>query len=157
MRKSILNLLVIISLILVSKACEKTETPSEVKITSADIDAIKAVVMSGDWIIVHYFDTDKEETDDYQGYTFKFNADGTLATTNGNSSLSGAWSISSSDSSGNHGGSDDVDFNILFSSPEIFVELSDDWDIKNYSNSKIELIDVSGGNGGTDLLTFAKK
>jgi hypothetical protein len=52
--------------------------------------------------------------------------------------------------------SDDLDFNISFASPPDFEELSDDWDFISQSSSKIELIDVSGGNGGTDYLTFEK-
>jgi len=157
MRKGILNLLAIVLLILVSKSCDKTETPVEDKVTAADINAIKAAVMSGDWMITYYFDSEMEETSDYVNYTFSFNADGTLGATDGNSSLSGAWSVSSSDNSNDDDSSNDVDFNILFSSPDIFVELSDDWDIKKYSNNKIELVDVSGGDGSTDLLTFEKK
>ena len=52
--------------------------------------------------------------------------------------------------------SGDIDFNIFFSSPADFAELSEDWDIISHSASKIELKHVSGGNGGTDLLTFEK-
>lgn len=52
--------------------------------------------------------------------------------------------------------SGDIDFNIFFSSPADFAELSEDWDIISHSTSKIELKHVSGGNGGTDLLTFEK-
>jgi hypothetical protein len=37
-----------------------------------------------------------------------------------------------------------------------FDELDDDWEILTQSSSKIELRDVSGGNGTTDLLTFEK-
>lgn len=52
--------------------------------------------------------------------------------------------------------SDDIDFNIFFGSPADFAELSEDWDIISHSATKIELIHISGGNGGTDLLTFEK-
>ena len=52
--------------------------------------------------------------------------------------------------------SGDIDFNIFFASPADFSELSEDWDIITNSSSKIELMHVSGGNGGTDLLTFEK-
>ena len=62
------------------------------------------------------------------------------------------------DFSGGSGGitSGDIDFNIFFSAPADFAELSEDWDIISHTASKIELIHVSGGNGGTDLLTFEK-
>ena len=48
-----------------------------------------------------------------------------------------------------------VKFNISFSSPPDFEELSDDWDILSFSNNTIELIDESG-DGSTDMLTFEK-
>ncbi len=62
--------------------------------------------------------------------------------------------FSGSSSSGNTSG--DIDFNIFFASPADFAELSEDWDIISHTASKIELKHVSGGNGGTDLLTFEK-
>jgi hypothetical protein len=36
-------------------------------------------------------------------------------------------------------------------------DLSDDWDIISYTDTEIKLIDVSGGNGGTDYLTLTKQ
>ncbi|MFH6602868.1 hypothetical protein ACEZ3G_05225 [Maribacter algicola] len=53
-------------------------------------------------------------------------------------------------------GQNEVDFNIFFESPVNFNRLSQDWEIISYTSSKIELVHVSGGNGGTDLLTFEK-
>lgn len=50
----------------------------------------------------------------------------------------------------------EIDFNIFFASPEDFNELSEDWNIVSYSNTKIELIHISGGDGETDLLTLEK-
>jgi len=37
-----------------------------------------------------------------------------------------------------------------------FNELNDDWEILEESATKIRMQDVSGGSGGTDLLTFEK-
>jgi hypothetical protein len=37
-----------------------------------------------------------------------------------------------------------------------FDEFNDDWDVVTYNNTRVELFDVSGGNGGTDYLTFQK-
>ncbi len=93
---------------------------------------------------------------EYAGFVFNFNLDGSLIATDGNTALSGAWSITVSDNGTDDLGDDDVDFNILFASPVKFEKLTDDWEIKTYSANKIELIDVSGGNGGTDFLTFEK-
>jgi len=115
---------------------------------------------SGNWKITYYFDTDTDETAHFTNYIFTFGAGNTITATNGTNTYSGTWSVAndhnnSNDDSGNHS-SNDIDFNILFSSPANFAELSDDWDIVSYSANKIELIDVSGGNGGTDHLIFEK-
>ena len=131
-------------------SCSKdNETKVEEKITAADMSKIKAVVESGDWRITNYSDADNDETTNYVGYTFTFNSDGILGATNGNIAVSGAWSMTSSDV-------DELDFNIFFTSPAIFEELADDWEIEKYSSVKIELKDVSGGDGTIDYLTFEK-
>lgn len=131
-------------------SCSKDdETKVEEDITAADMSEIKAAVESGDWRITNYLDDDIDETTNYVGYTFTFNSDGILGATNGNISVSGAWSMTSSDV-------DELDFNIFFTTPDIFEVLADDWEIKKYSSSKIELIDVRSEDNSTDYLTFEK-
>ena len=131
-------------------SCSKDdETKVEEKITAADMSEIKATVESGDWRITNYSDADNDDTTNYVGYSFTFNSDGTLGATDGNTAVSGAWSMTTSDV-------DELDFNIFFTSPAIFVELADDWEIVKYSSAKIELKDVSGGDGTIDYLTFEK-
>ena len=155
---------------------------------------------------------DNDLEDNLNGYTFDFSADGTMNVSWNNNEYSGTWEASGSgnniqvvititdisdleatwtlheielengeskvdlriggddrlrfknvctignfsggNSSGNTSG--DIDFNIFFASPADFAELSEDWDIISHSATKIELKHVSGGNGGTDLLTFEK-
>lgn len=77
-----------------------------------------------------------------------------LTASNGTTMYSGSWSVT--DSNSNDDTLSDLDFTILFTDPANFAALSDDWDIQSRTASKIELIDVSGGNGGTDYLTFEK-
>jgi hypothetical protein len=50
----------------------------------------------------------------------------------------------------------DIDVNIGFASPAEFADLTDDWDVAERTGTRIKLVDVSGGNGGTDYLTFEK-
>jgi len=115
---------------------------------------IEAALYSGDWIITYYYDSETDESSNYLGFDFTFNANGTLGATDGNTSVSGAWSIT--DSNSDDDSIEDIDFNIFFSSPDIFEELSDDWDLKSFTSTKIELIDVSSGNSTTDYLTFER-
>ena len=112
---------------------------------------------SGNWRITKLIDSGEDETNDYINYVFNFGTNNVLTATNTNT-YNGIWSVTN-DSNDDDNPSNDLDFNIIFTTPapiNFIDDLSDDWDILTYSNSKIELIDVSGGNGGTDYLTFEK-
>ena len=130
---------------------------------AAEIQQVTNIATSGSWRITSYIDSGQDETHHYNGFSFTFNTDGTLTATDGTNTYTGVWSItddSNSNSSDDDSGSDDddIDFNIMFNAPAPadFIELTDDWDITSRSTSKIELIDISGGNGGTDTLVFEK-
>ncbi len=96
----------------------------------------------------------KIKTNQFTGFNITFGNSNVLTATNGSLNYSGTWSVT--DSNSNDDTLSDLDFNILFNAPATFADLSDDWDIQSRTNTKIELIDVSGGNGGTDYLTFEK-
>lgn len=136
--------------------CSKDDNDTDGEITAADAEAVESTAQSGAWRVSSYVDSGKDETTDYTGYGFTFGPNGVLQVTDGNTSLSGAWSITTSDSVDDDSSDDDIDFNIIFNGSELFEELSDDWDIVKYSSTKIELFDVSGGDGTTDYLTFEK-
>ncbi|PHS68100.1 MAG: hypothetical protein COB12_01995 [Flavobacterium sp.] len=114
---------------------------------------IENTAQTGTWRITYFYDSDHEETNSFSGYNFTFNSDGSLIAVNGNTTITGSWSITDSSSSSSD---DDHHFNIFFASPNDFEELSDDWEIISTSDTKIKLTDVSGGNGGIDFLTFEK-
>jgi hypothetical protein len=112
-------------------------------------------LQSGEWRITSFIDSGKDETSHFNGYTFRFDQNGSLISTNGNLTYTGSWSIT--DSNSNDDSPDtDIDFNILFTGDNHFEDLSEDWHIVSQSETKIVLIHVSGGNGGTDNLTFEK-
>lgn len=148
------SLIVMISFSLMSFTCSNDD--DEINNNSQQIAQIENIAQSGTWQITNFVDSGQNETSDFTGYTFSFNTDGTLVATNGANTLNGTWSIT--DDSSDDDSSDDIDFNIFFPVPESnnFEELNDDWDIVSISSNKIELIDISGGNGGTDVLTFEK-
>jgi len=126
---------------------------------SEEILLVKNAAESGTWYISSYIDSGQDETNDYNGYTFTFNTDGTVVATNGSNTLNGTWSVTdSSNSNDDSNSADDIDFNLMFSVPtsSVFDDLNDDWDIVTYNNNTISLIDISGGNGGTDTLVFSK-
>lgn len=141
-------LVVFIALGVTISSCSKDDSNPSSK------DTVTNTVTDGSWRITYFFDTDKEETGNFTGYNFTFGSDGVLTARNGINTYSGSWSITSSSS--NDDSLDDLDFMIFFTTPSDFEELSEDWEILSRSDSKIELRHISGGNGGTDLLTFEK-
>lgn len=112
------------------------------------------IVNNGTWRITYYYDTDYEETSSFTGYNFTFGANNILTASNGTNNYSGIWSVT--DSNSNDDSISDLHFNIAFTSPIEFEDLTDDWEITEKSSTVIKLRDVSGGNGGTDYLTFTK-
>jgi hypothetical protein len=124
-------------------------TSEDDTLTSLSASGATTTVTSGTWKITLYDDSGNNETSDYTSYSFKFEDDGTLKATSGGTTHLGTWSISDDDDS-----PEDIDLNIFFAAPEKLEELTDDWDILEYTSSQIRLRDVIGGSGETDLLTF---
>lgn len=144
-----LILLLIVGLLLVS--CSNDDDDDTVTDTASQIEVN---VQKGTWKISKFIDSGKDETAQFSSYNFTFHSSGMLSASNGTNSYEGTWSIT--DSNSNDDSMDDLDFNINFNLTNDFEDLNDDWDIISQSSTKIELIDVSGGNGGTDYLTFIK-
>jgi len=120
------------------------------------VNEIVQTISTGTWRITSYIDSGNDETNDFTGYNFTFTADNNAVTaTNGTNTYSGLWSVTddSDDDSPN-----DIDFDLTFNapSPNSFIDLTDDWDVLERTATRIKLVDVSGGNGGTDYLTFEK-
>jgi len=120
--------------------------------TNENQNKVTSIVTSGTWRITYFYDTDTEETTNFTGYNFTFAT--ALTATKGSTTHTGTWSIT--DSNSNDDTLNDLNFNIAFMAPPDFADLSDDWDIIEVTDTRIKLIDVSGGNGGTDYLTFEK-
>jgi hypothetical protein len=164
MKNLISKSMFIVAVALITVACSKDEsnTTDNANNTNSAQQVTTLMTETGSWKITYFWDTDKDETNNFTGYVFNFNEDGTLVAVKGSTSVAGTWSVvdDSSNSSNDDDGdsTDDDDFNIFFSVPTTsdFDDLIDDWDIISVSATKIELTDVSGGNGGTDFLTFEK-
>ena len=159
MKKSKQIVLLIAVVFLAITSCTSDDDNSDTTSNDAQITQVETTVEDGVWRITNFIDSGQNETSDFTGYAFTFAADGTLIASNNATTIEGTWSITDdSGSSDDSSSDDDIDFNIFFpvSDSSDFEDLNDDWDIVTTSATKIELIDVSGGNGGTDLLTFEK-
>jgi hypothetical protein len=124
-------------------SCKKEDNSST--ITAASVNNI---VAAGNWRVTYYFDTDHDETSSFTGYEFSFGAGGTVTATKAGTTISGTWSTGNDDSH--------VKLVLFFSSPASFSKINDDWHVIEQTNTKIRLQDISGGNGGTDYLTFER-
>lgn len=147
----ILMLLYLVFLVNVASMCSNDDDNSS---SSVNQTTVVNTVSSGTWRITLYNDSGTIKTNQFTGYNFTFGPSNVLTATNGTQTYTGVWSVT--DSNSNDDSLDDLDFNIAFTAPANFLELTDDWDIQSRTDTKIELIDVSGGNGGTDYLTFEK-
>lgn len=153
MRKSTPKLLAIFVLAVMFQSCSKKDDHDH-KVTAEDIVPIQTALKAGDWTISNHIRFGNDRTSDYEAYSFSFNSDGTLAATDGSTALSGAWSVTEEKHPTNEN-LNHVHLNILFSSPEIFVEISDDWDIREYTANRMVLDAVLDLDGGRKL-TFEK-
>jgi len=136
----------------VASMCSSDDNSSS---SSQDPTPIINAATQGTWRVTSYVDSGTDETNHFTGYNFTFSNGGVLTATNGSNTVTGTWSVLNDDSN-DDSPSNDLDFNIGFTAPANFADLTDDWDIVSYSETTISLIDVSGGNGGTDTLVFTK-
>ena len=151
--KSSSTIIIVISLVIgfgLISCTEENDSPPEQVLTQ-----IEEILKLGTWKITRFEDSGKDETNHFNGYDFIFGSNGTLTAENGLNRMVGNYSLIDQSRNDNH--QNDIDFVIHFVGANDFEELNEDWDFVSYSQSLIELIHVSGGNGGTDYLTFERK
>ena len=137
--KNIINIS-ILALLMIVASCKKDDN-------SSSTSSINSTIQQGKWKVTSFIDSGNDETNHYSNYEFQFNSDGTVTAIKTGSIVNGTWS----------NGNDDSQQKLYLTFSTIpFDELNDDWHITSQSASQIKLEDVSGGNGGTDHLTFEK-
>lgn len=109
---------------------------------------VSKIVDDGEWGITLFSEDGNNETSHFSGYVFTFDDNGTVTATRPSSTVSGTWSEGSDDSK--------EKLYLNFGTVDPFDELNEDWEILEKTKDKIRLEHISGGNGGTDLLTFEK-
>jgi len=143
MQKFLIFILSIL-LLLTMFSCSNDDESS----TKPTMNELNTTLQGGEWKIVYFLDRDEEKTNYFTGYVFQFNANGKLTAKNTATKIEGTWS------SRNDSGKTKLDIN--FSTPEQFEEISEDWEIITKTDTQIELLHVSGGDGHKDYLTFKK-
>jgi hypothetical protein len=106
-----------------------------------------SVISNGEWKVASFKDDGKDETAHFSGYTFKFESNGAVIAVKSSGTSTGSWSS----------GKDDSHTEIVISFPLAPLnELNEDWHVLKQSSTSIEMEHISGGNGGTDQLTFQR-
>ena len=121
--------------------CDKDETNNQ--------DQANEMLTKSEWVVSLFSERAKDETHHFIGYVFQFNADKSFLATTSNNTFEGSWNERNDDTT--------HELDIQITGNEYLDEISDDWDIISMSSSKIELKEVSGGDGHIELLTFVKK
>ena len=153
MKKYIIKILIFVSLINVAGMCSKDDATPVV--VSVDPTPVINTVNNGTWHVTLYQESGVDKLANFTGYNFTFSPSGVLTATNDANTYNGTWSVTS-DNSGDDSPSSDLDFNIAFSNPSSFASLTEDWNILEYTATKVKLVHVSGGNGGADYINFEK-
>jgi len=110
-----------------------------------DAQAIRDILMDGTWFVASYIDSGSNQTATYNGYNVNFNAGNATVASNGSNTNNGTWAVSS------NGLNLDLNYTGV-----PFDEFNDSWDIVSVLPNRVEIMDVSGGGGGTDILVFEK-
>jgi len=105
------------------------------------------IVQQGTWRVTQYNNSGTDELYYFSGYVFTF-SNGTVTAIKNTTSVTGTYSTIFDDSKHK------LVLNFGITVP--FNELNEDWQIIEETTIKIRLQNVSGGNGGTDLLTFER-
>lgn len=137
---------VVFVFLLLASACTHSNSVTQQSIVTPS--QVSSAVQSGAWRVSLFQDSGNNETYKFNNYLFTFNPDGTLTASNGSNTVTGSWSSGNDDSK--------TKLILSFANVDPWDELSDDWHVISQNNTLIQLQDVSGGNGGTDLLNFTK-
>lgn len=142
-------LFVILAMIGLSNAsCSEDDDSSAAPgITAAQVNTL---IVDGNWRVTLYDESGVNQTSDYSGYSFDFNADGSVVATSGGTIKTGTWTTTPDSGS--------IKMPILFplETDGPFESISEDWRVLTVNNTKLELEHISGGDGSIDLLTFEK-
>lgn len=148
-KKCALTIILVLSFFIIN-SCGSDDNSSNVN----TVTSVTNVVSLGTWKITLFNDSGTDKTSHFSGYNFTFGTGNSLLATNGTNSYTGSWSVS--DDNSDDDSISTLHFNVVFSTPVNFAELTEDWKIIERTDTVIKLTHVSGGNGGTDYLTFTK-
>lgn len=140
-RLSFLSILIITSLY----SCKKDDNSN----SGATANVTNQVVQDGKWAVTFFSEDGVDNTNYFSNYLFQFSSSGGVTATKNASSVSGTWQTGTDDSK--------IKFTLYFYNSYPFEEIQEDWHVIEQTSSQLKLEHISGGNGGTKYLIFAKQ
>lgn len=139
--KSLINHFLLLFALVSLAACSRSASDPSVPM-------LPQTLTQGEWRVSYYWDEDHEETQDFAGYTFSFNANQELSIqAPDGSTLKGNWIETQDDNLPR--------LVITVNSPKPLDRLNEDWVIKLSSEDKIELEDDNPAK--REILHFSRK
>lgn len=111
--------------------------------------ALSSLLQSGPWEITAFSQDGNDRLYYFGGYRFTFSSNSSVTADKAGATALGNWSVTTQSTTSK------LFFQNFSSSP--FDELNEDWQTQQVTSGLIRLQHVSGGNGGTDLLTFERR
>jgi hypothetical protein len=109
-----------------TSSCKKSDDNS-----SGSTPSVSGTITTGSWRVSYYHESNSDHTSNFNGYTFTFNNNGTMAATNSSGTTNGTWNKDDS--------SNELHLSIGNSSP--LNDLSNGWVIISNSSNEIDLKD----------------
>lgn len=152
-----LTRLYFVCLMFIGLACDDKNEKDQSAAAARIVEVENRAINGQQWRITNYTESNVDQTASFNGYIFEFDSNNLLTVTNGSDNVAGTWSVvaAKSDDDDSESEFNDIDFNLMFTNPEMFAELTEDWEILSISDTKIELRH-SRDNGRLDLLTFER-
>lgn len=142
--KKLLNIF-LASTVIAFASCSKDDDDNSPDGPSA---AVAASLKEGTWRVTSYSANGTDKTTDFTAYVFTFAPAGTVLASNGVFNAGGKWKTQRDD--GKH------ELDLEFTTPAIFLQLDEDWEIVTQSATEVSLKDVNDAGTETDLLVLTK-
>jgi hypothetical protein len=137
-------------------SCSKSDTTSD---PSADLAVRAQMVAQSDWVVTQFTDSGSDQTANFNGYSFKFNTDGTFVAISTPETFTGTWLLSlgnsKPDDSGNISSDDKLNkLTIDISGNTLMKKVSHKWLVDKITTTEIWLRDDNIASN--EILRFGK-
>ena len=144
MKTKIYITLILLALSASFQSCKKNDDNSPSNSSGSGNNNVSTVLTAGSWRVSYFHENSSDHTNDFNGYTFTFNGNGTMTAANSSGTVNGTWRKDDS--------SNEIHFSIGSSLP--LTDLNKGWIVT--SQSAVEIIMMDDNSSHNEELRFAK-